>query len=252
MVISWVSAFLDLAPNDYERGVLFWARVTGYRVSSPRGEQDEFATLVPPEGDDFLRVQRLEDGPSRLHLDLHVDDPRSAADGAVALGAAEVADPGHVVLTSPGGLTFCFVGSGAQTRPAPAAWPGGHRSLVDQVCLDLPDARHDREVEFWQAITGWQLTQSPVSTGFSRLERPAGMPLRFLLQRLEETDGPVRAHLDLATDDREAETLRHERLGARVIAVHDRWTALVDPAGSSYCLTDRDPETGSLPVGPTD
>lgn len=243
----WMSAFLDLAPRDYERGVVFWASVTGYRVSSPRGEDDEFATLVPPRGDDFLRVQRLGDGPSRLHLDLHVDDPRVAADRAVALGATEVADHGYVVLSSPGGMTFCFVHHVSRTRPAPAVWSGGHRSVVDQVCLDLPGDVHDDEVAFWQALTGWELVASPVAPEFSSLRRPEGLPFRLLLQRLGEPGGPVRAHLDLATDDRAAETARHLALGARVRDTRSHWTVLVDPAGSAYCITDRDPETGMLP-----
>ncbi|MGZ6764384.1 MAG: VOC family protein [Nocardioides sp.] len=244
--MHWLTAFLDLPSRTFERDVVFWARVTGYGLSSPRGDREEFATLVPPAGDDFLRVQRLGDGPARIHLDLHVTDPRAEADRAVALGASEVADQGYVVLTSPGGLTFCFVRQPARTRPAPARWPGGHRSLVDQVCLDLPARVADAEVAFWQALTGWELKRSPVSAGFRRLERPDGIPLRILLQELGEDDGPVRAHLDLATDDRGAETARHEALGARVLARHDRWTVLADPAGTAYCITDRDPETGML------
>nr|WP_246378107.1 YigZ family protein [Nocardioides ginsengisegetis] len=242
----WMSAFLDLASKDFEHGVLFWAQVTGYRVSAPRGEREEFATLVPPDGDDFLRVQRLGEGPSRIHLDLHVDDPRAEAARAVALGATQVDDHGYVVMRSPGDLTFCFVRHRSSTRPRPATWPGGHRSLVDQVCLDLPASLADAETEFWHALTGWELSESPVSRGFRRLERPTGMPFRILLQRLDEPDGPVRAHLDLASDDRAAETARHQRLGATVVQRNDRWTVLTDPAGSAYCITDRDPETGVL------
>lgn len=250
---SWVSAFLDLAHDDYERGVLFWARVTGYRISSPRGERQEFATLVPPVGDDFLRVQRLAEGASRIHLDLHLADPVAAAAAAESLGAGVTTESehGYVVLSSPGGLTFCFVGHRAGTRPRPATWPGGHRSLVDQVCLDLPQAAHDAEVAFWHALLGWELVVAPVSPGFSYLRRPEGQPFRLLLQRLGEADGPVRAHLDVATDDRSAEVIRHRVLGARIIAEHQLFTVLADPAGSPYCITDRDPETGMLPVGPT-
>lgn len=244
MAVSWISAFLDLAPREFEDGVVFWAGVTGSRVSSPRGERDEFATLVPPDGDDVLRVQRLEHGPSRIHLDLHVTDPRAEARRAVALGAQEVADHGYVVLTSPGGLTFCLVTHPCSTRPRPVTWPGGHRSLVDQVCLDLPGAVHDGEVAFWQQMTGWELRSSASYDEFSSLWRPPEQPLRILLQRLGEQTGTVRAHLDLATTDRAAETERHVRLGARVVDERERWTVLADPAGTAYCITDRDPGTG--------
>lgn len=240
----WVTAFLDLADNDFERSVVFWAEVTGYGVSSPRGDIDEFATLVPPDGDDFLRVQKLREGETRIHLDLHVLDPHAAADEALALGARIVrrSKHGYVVMASPAGLPFCFVTHLAENRPKPTTWPGS-ASLVDQVCLDVPAPQHAAEWAFWSAVTGWEL-HSTAHEELHYLERPAGQPLGFLLQRINH--GPLGAHLDIATDNRAAETLRHESLGARVQAVHPSWTVLVDPAGSSYCLTDRDPQTGML------
>lgn len=244
---TWITAFLDLAPDGHDAGVRFWSAVTGYDVSPRRGDTDEFATLVPPDGDAFLRVQRLDTGADRIHLDLHVPDTRPAADRAVGLGATEIADHGYVVLRSPGGFTFCFVPHPAATRPGPTAWPGGHSSLVDQVCLAIPASSYDRECAFWGALTGWEPRSSAVSTDFRSLLRPAGHPLRLLLQRLGEPTGDVRAHLDWATTDREAETERHVALGARVLDVRPVWTVLADPRGRAYCLTDRDPETGMLP-----
>jgi hypothetical protein len=242
----WASAFLDLPASSFSPGVAFWRGVTGFDLSPTRGDHGEFATLVPPEGDDYLRVQRVQDGPGGIHLDLHVPDPRAAADRAVTLGATEVADLGHVVLRSPGGLTFCMVGRPASRRPPPATWPGGSRSLVDQVCLDIPSGGYAEECGFWEALTGWELTASPGSE-FSRLTRPPGIPLRLLLQRLGEPSGTVRAHLDLASEDRVSETLRHAALGASVLAENAHWTVLRDPVGSTYCITDRDPGTGMLP-----
>lgn len=244
----WISAFLDFAADDFERAVRFWAGVTGCRVSSRRGDDGEFATLVPADGDDFLRVQQLRRGPGRIHLDLHVPDPDAAAREAVTLGAAIVTRHrhGYVVLTSPGGLTFCFVRHRATRRPRPLTWPGGHRSLVDQVCLDIPADHHEAELAFWTELTGWELRHSSWADEFHSLVRPPGMPIRLLLQRLGEPEGPVRAHLDLATTDREAETERHRSLGARVRDQRELWTVLADPSGAAYCLTDRDPETGML------
>lgn len=246
IVTFWLSAFLDFPASSYDSGVRFWRGVTGYDVSAARGDRREFATLLPPDGDDFLRVQRVGDGPGGIHLDLHVESPRAAADVAVSLGAEKVADRGYLVMRSPGGFTFCLVTHPASVRPAPAEWDGGHRSLVDQVCLDIPAAAYDAECAFWAALTGWRHTASPVSPDFSRLDRPAGVPLRLLLQRLGERSGTVRAHLDLATDDRVSETLRHARLGATVLAEHRFWTVLRDPAGAAYCITDRNPTTGLL------
>ncbi|MEZ0578365.1 VOC family protein [Nocardioides sp. MH1] len=246
MTPAWVTAFLDLAPGNFEDGVRFWAALTGYDVSPPRGESDQFATLVPRDGDAYLRVQRIEEGDDRVHLDLHVPDPGAAAARAVGHGATVVADRGdYVVLRSPGGLAFCFVTHRAEVRPRPTTWSGGHSSLLDQVCIDIPASSYDRECDFWRDLSGWEMRSSPVSE-FRSLVRPQGQPIRLLLQRLEDETGEVRAHLDWATTDRAAETERHLALGARVLDPRPGWTVLADPTGRRYCITDRDPETGVL------
>lgn len=241
MTPFWTSAFLDYTADAHEAGLAFWRDVTGWSVSPVRGGSAEFVTLVPPEGDDHLRVQRLASGRSRLHLDLHVADPRTAADRAVGLGAREVADLGYVVLRSPGGLPFCLVTHPAST-PAPAgAWPGGRRSAVDQVCLDVPFELHDAELAFWRALTGREAAATPGHPEFTRLRRPEHEPLQLLVQRLDEPLGEVRAHLDVATSDVAAETARHEALGARAVVERGHWTVMTDPTGSAYCITGREP-----------
>jgi hypothetical protein len=237
----WVSAFLDLAPGSFDAGVAYWQRVTGYDASAPRGERGHFVTLVPPDGDDYLRVQHLGDGPSGLHLDLHVTDPTVAAEAAIELGAHALVrhEEGYVVMRSPGGLVFCFVSHPARVRPRPATWPDG-RSMVDQVCLDVPPSAYDVEVGFWRALTGWDLTDVEESE-FERLQPPDSMPLRWLVQRLDDEQPAVTAHLDLSADDRDAEVERHVGLGALQGERHEWWTVLTDPSGLTYCVTRRPP-----------
>lgn len=239
---AWISAFLDLPTDGFDRAVAFWAGVTGYSPSESRGARGEFATLVPPHGDDYLRVQRLEEGGPRVHLDLHVDDATIAAEGAVELGAHVILrhEDGYVVLRSPGGFVFCFVHHEASRRPAPATWPDGNRSWVDQVCLDMPPDLHAAEVTFWQAVTGWDYRDSDAPE-FSRLTPAEPLPLQLLLQRLDDPGDEVSAHLDLAADDREAEAARHAALGARIERVHEGWTVMTDPVGTTYCITGRTP-----------
>lgn len=246
-----MSAFLDYAPEDHDAGVMHWVMLTGYGLSARRGDHGEFATLIPNDGDpivsdadSFLRLQRLADGPSRIHLDLHVGDVAAAATHAVSLGAVELADHGYRVLQSPGGFTFCFVSEPAARRPAPSGWRGGQHSLLDQVCVDVPQMHWDREPDFWASLTGWDLDQGR-HPQFAFLRRPEGQPLRILLQRLDDPEGDVRAHLDWATTDRSAEVARHVAAGSTVVAEHDLWTVMRGP-GSIYCVTDRDPTTGML------
>jgi predicted enzyme related to lactoylglutathione lyase len=239
--VTWLTAFLDLPADEMDEATAFWAGVTGYEVSPPRGPSGEFVSLVPPDGDVHLKAQRAGDGPRRLHLDVHVPDTDEAAARAEALGATVVhrSEHGYAVLTSPGGLTFCVVAHRAERRPAPADW-GGHRSAVDQVCLDVPPSSYVRETEFWTALTGWAFEPHEDSE-FDSLARPAGAPLRVLFQKLDDEQERVSAHLDLSSTDRAAETARHEALGARVSSVHQQWTVMAPPAGGVYCLTDRTP-----------
>ncbi|MEZ5095788.1 MAG: VOC family protein [Nocardioides sp.] len=242
----WLSAFLDLEAARFDRAVAFWRAVTGFGLSDARGEHGEFATLVPADGDDYLRVQRLGSGRSRIHLDLHVTDPRAAADRAVGLGATELADRGYVVLRSPGGLVLCFVGHGGAVRPSPAVWPEGHRSMVYQVSIDVPRAAYDVESAFWCQVLGGRPEVLVRRPEFSWVRGPRQLALDVLLQRTDDEAGEVAAHLDLGTTDRAAEVARQVGLGAELLGHEEFWATLRDPAGLRYCITDRDPATGRL------
>jgi hypothetical protein len=227
-----VTGFLDTPDRPAEA---FWLAVTGSSLSARRGAGGEFATLLPAGGDAYLRVQVVADPPARCHLDLHVTDVPAAAEHAVGLGAAVVRDEGDlVVLRSPAGLLFCLVSwHGEAVRPASFAG-----ALVDQMCLDIPVPVFGAEADFWAALTGWERRPGSLPE-FDALVRPAGMPLRLLLQRVG--DGAAGMHLDLACADVPAEVDRHVGLGASVLRTYERWTTLRDPAGRAYCVTSRSP-----------
>ena len=236
--IRWTWLFLDTPRADAPRSWAFWSEVTGWPLSPTRGDDGEFATLVPPRGDPWVKVQAVGHGPGGIHLDLDVDDVPAAAEEAERLGATRVGAIGDevVILRSPGGFTFCLTprhGEAEQVRE-------GARELVDQVCLDCPQDVHDAEVDFWVALTGWPQVDVD-EPELSRLARPAGIPFRVLVQRLGDPTGAVRAHADLACADRAASTTRHVTAGARVVAVREGWTVMADPVGRVYCLTDRSP-----------
>lgn len=243
MTIVWLTAFIDLAADEHEEGLALWERLTGYQRSSTRGDGGEFVSLLPTRGDDFLRVQRLGSGSSRVHLDLHVEDPFAAAETAVGLGALIVADhDDYLTLTSPGGLTFCFVSHPASSVPPATDWPTG-ASRVDQVCLDIGPSIYDEEFAFWAALTGWHPRPPHPDNEFARLTPPPGLPLQLLLQRLDRDEPAVRAHLDWCAADRDAEVERQVGAGARFVQRHDRgWTVLTGPAGFTYCVTARPPQ----------
>ncbi|UZN05284.1 VOC family protein [Cellulomonas sp. S1-8] len=205
-------------------------------------------TLLPAEGDAFLRVQQLDAAP-RTHLDLHVADVAAQTGRAVGLGARVLLREEHVVLASPGGFVHCLVpDAGERVRPEPVTGPLGGTARVDQLCLDVPSALLVVEVAYWTALTGW-----PARAGsrpeFTVLHRPAGVPLRLMLQELGAQDPrtTVTAHLDLACGaDVDVVAAEHRVLGARVVDDAHPWTVLRDPAGLVYCLTPRDPGTGTV------
>lgn len=248
MTIEWVTGFFDFPASVFETGRDFWLDVTGYELSPPRGPQADFATLVPGEGDPYLRVQRIYDGPARCHLDFHAPDWAELAARAEELGARrKFTEAGLAVFVSPGGLPFCVSGEdGGRARPPAAMWPGGSVSLVDQFCLDMPADLYEAECRFWADLTGWELWDNPEAE-FWHLTRPAGMPLRLLLQCTGDPPGTtVRAHPDLACSGVDAEVARHEQLGATWSHDGDGWITMRDPAGAEYCVTERNPFTGTV------
>ena len=119
-------------------------------------------------------------------------------------------------------------------------------SLVDQVCLDIPAGSFYREAQFWSALTGWPHVEGGPPE-FDRILPPSGQPLRVLLQRVDEEDGPVRMHVDLASENRDAEVARHVALGGRVVRTTEGWITLLDPSGRVYCVTRRRPVSSRLP-----
>jgi hypothetical protein len=236
--VRWVTAFLDMAPVRAEQTESFWVRVTGYHLSPRRGEHGEFASLLPPDGDPHLKVQTVvQSSPGGLHVDLHTDDVSALATKAEALGAnASHLDAGYVVCRSPGGMTFCVVDHPGFRAATPATWPGG-RSIVDQVCLDIPPSRWEAECRFWADLTGWELVDENPVDEFRRLRRPEGLAIQFLLQRLDDEQPLVVGHLDLGSDDYLAETDRHLVLGATEVRRTPDWVTLRDPSGRLYCVT---------------
>ncbi len=203
---------------------------------------------MPADGDAFLRVQRLDVAP-RVHVDLHVDDVDAEAGRAVRLGAQVLLHEGYVVLRSPGGFVHCLVHDGGERRrPAPVIGPLGGTARVDQVCLDVPSGLLAAERAYWTALTELD-GHTGSRTEFTVIDRPAGIPLRFMLQELGDDDRrtEVTAHLDLACGlDVATVTTEHRALGAHVIGTELPWRVLRDPVGVSYCLTPRDPVTGLL------
>ncbi len=245
-MIRWTWAFLDRPVDTFADCARFWAKVTDSTVSEPRGENDEFVTLLPATGPAWIKMQAVHDD-GGIHLDLDVDDLPAAVATATELGARVVAEPSdYTVLESPAGQTFCLIPSAEPVGLGPApitvsTAPDGTVTRLDQICLDLSATDIDADTAFWQTLTNW--THKPGRRPeFSRLRGP-DQPLHFLLQRLDEP-GPTGAHADLASSNIAATAAWHESLGATRVTDGERWIVLRDPGNALYCVTSRDPYTG--------
>jgi hypothetical protein len=258
MQIRWLTIFLDFPDQVYETGVAYWREVTDSGLSAFRGAaESEFATLLPADGDAYLRVQRVREGNGGCHLDLHIDGSAGSIDEAAARAVTLGALMRHreddlVILDSPGGFPFCLVPwDGEKSVPGPVTLDHGGASRLDQLCLDIPPGSYERECSFWAALSGWELRQGSLPE-FAYLERPAGMPARLLLQRrqIASARDRVSAHVDFSCDDPSRLAQRHIVTGGKILGTFPHWLMMADPSGREYCLTRRDPRSGKLPVTP--
>ena len=238
--MAWLHAVIDVPEHQLSPAAAFWGQVLGWPAAAPWTGHPELRSFEPATGTAYVHLQQV-DAPARVHLDVEVEDLTSAVDRAVALGADHVAAYDRwQTMRSPGGLPFCFVGEGRHEVPPPVTWPDGQRSRMVQVCIDAPGTVHDAEVAFWRALLPGRWVPSPAPE-FAGKWHDGASPLQLLFQRLEDEQGPVRAHLDHGTDDRDAEVRRLLALGAEPGAIGRGWQVLRDPAGLAFCVTDNSP-----------
>ena len=109
-----------------------------------------------------------------------------------------------------------------------------HRSRLGGFIIDCQTRDLEREAEFWSRALGCEAVRSedPADEGYIALRgAPAG--LHAELQRVSH---PSRVHLDIASDDVEAEVMRLEKLGARRIESVRDWWVMEAPSGHRFCV----------------
>jgi hypothetical protein len=107
-----------------------------------------------------------------------------------------------------------------------------HRSRLQVVLIDSPPDVADAEVAFWVGALGVDATPGAADT-FTTLAA-LGSGVELVHQRLR--DGDARVHLDIETDDTDAEVARLTALGAVVVGGHEDAVHLQDPAGLIFCV----------------
>jgi predicted enzyme related to lactoylglutathione lyase len=108
-----------------------------------------------------------------------------------------------------------------------------HRSRLCGALIDVPHSDYDATVAFWrEALPANPQTSAEDSEYTSFGEPTAGVEL--MVQAVGDPRG--RIHLDIETDDIEAEVARLKALGATEVERIKTWVVMRDPVGIVFCV----------------
>jgi predicted enzyme related to lactoylglutathione lyase len=111
-----------------------------------------------------------------------------------------------------------------------------HKSQLAGFIIDCRTEDIGQAAEFWSAALGFkaEADPDPAESEYRHLETRPGE----LVIEVQKVDHPSRVHLDIETDDIEAEVARLEQLGARRIADIRRWVVMEAPTGQRFCVVN--------------
>lgn len=109
-----------------------------------------------------------------------------------------------------------------------------HYSRLCAVLIDCKTDDVDAAAAFWAAALGRPLDpRHPGSRGnYRMLETPPDEPI----VEVQKVKHESRVHLDIETDDIEAEVARLTRLGAREVRRIKTWVVMEAPTGQRFCV----------------
>jgi len=111
-----------------------------------------------------------------------------------------------------------------------------HKSQLAGFIIDCQTDNLDQATIFWSAALGMKAEVDPLSdeSKYRRLEnRPEDMHIE-----VQKVDHDSRVHLDIETDNIEAEVARMENLGARRISNIHSWVVMEAPTGQRFCVVN--------------
>ncbi|HXC50331.1 MAG TPA: VOC family protein [Candidatus Limnocylindrales bacterium] len=126
-----------------------------------------------------------------------------------------------------------------------------HRSRLATIVIDCADTGFETGAKFWSAALGKPVVAHRQGNDrFASLKGRVGgdAGLYIGLQRVPAEERAV--HLDIETDDVDAEVARLEQLGARVKARIRRHVVMTAPSGHAFCVVPV--QRGDFPHGATE
>jgi hypothetical protein len=117
--------------------------------------------------------------------------------------------------------------------------PLRHHSVLIALVIDCPGPSLEPALQFWSAALGRAIV-SHDQDGDGRYGELESAPdeVFLLVQKVEHE---ARVHLDIQTDDLEAEVARLEKLGAKRERFLKRWWLMQAPTGHRYCVVRQQP-----------
>ena len=115
-----------------------------------------------------------------------------------------------------------------------------HRSRLCNLVIDCQGTDLAAATTFWSRALG-KPVDNPDEDGDGKYAVLTTAPdeLKVLIQCV---DHPSRVHLDIETDDLDAEAARLEALGAKRIGFVKRWWVMEAPTGHRFCIVRRQAE----------
>jgi predicted enzyme related to lactoylglutathione lyase len=109
-----------------------------------------------------------------------------------------------------------------------------HKSRLGTLVIDCQTEQLDAAAAFWSEALGRPSKKLPEADtlNYRQLAAPPG-EVTVLVQSVSH---PSRVHIDIETDDIQAEVERLERLGARRVAQIKRWWVMEAPTGQRFCV----------------
>ena len=109
-----------------------------------------------------------------------------------------------------------------------------HKSRIGTIVIDCQTQDVDDAARFWSAALGrpYQALADTGDGNYRALEGPPG-EVAILVQAVDHAS---RAHVDIETDDIDAEVRRLEALGATRVAFVKRWWVMQAPTGQRFCV----------------
>jgi predicted enzyme related to lactoylglutathione lyase len=109
-----------------------------------------------------------------------------------------------------------------------------HKSRLSTIVIDCRTDHLDEAARFWSAALGWQ--SLPLSDPANANYRELAGPDEEIKVLVQSVDHPSRVHIDIETNDIDAEVRRLEGLGAKRIAHVKRWWVMEAPTGQRFCV----------------